>query len=126
MRLLLDSHVMLWLIYNPDLASSRVVKLLAESDENLVSQATYWELAIKFINKKLNHGPQEINKLANLAGFQTLEIKQKHIEHLPKISLTQKDPFDHLLLTQTISEDLILLTSDKFLLNSTYPTLSFR
>ncbi len=124
MRYLLDSHVFLWLLYDPDRLSVSLVKKLEQAQELLVSTASIWELSIKHQKGALAYKPEKfISNITNL-GATDLPVLLSHVQMLEKVNLPQKDPFDKMLIAQALSEGLTLVTADRQLLDTDYPTLS--
>ncbi len=80
-----------------------------------VSVASYWEIIIKKSLGKI-HIHNDIISSINDSGFLWLDIKIHHINYLEKLPLLHHDPFDRLLIAQSCSEDLKILTSDEEIL----------
>jgi PIN domain nuclease of toxin-antitoxin system len=123
MKLLIDSHVLIWLSYESRRISQTARQRIDEADRVYVSTVSLWELAIKFINKKLEYSPEDLLKAAEALGLAQLNIETEHIVALANITLPHRDPFDHMLLAQAQAEGCALLTSDKQLLSTNYPTV---
>lgn len=115
MKLLLDTHILLWAAEGSDQLSSKAKSLIENPDNQLYfSSASLWEIAIK--NKlgradfKVNLAVLRRNLLDN--GFEEIAINSAHainVEALPDI---HKDPFDRMLLSQTLVEGITLVTAD--------------
>lgn len=121
--MLLDSHVLLWLLYEPQKIGPLCIKKLSDAAPRLVSVASLWELAIKHKNGKLPYEIEDILQNYLKAGLTLLPIDHSHIELYQHISLLHLDPFDHMLIAQATHEDCVLVTADKTLLDSTYKTI---
>jgi PIN domain nuclease of toxin-antitoxin system len=115
MKLLLDTHLLLWAAAEPGRLSSSIVALLSDQANELVfSAASLWEIAIKNAL-----GREDFSVDARLLrrglldnGYRELPISSEHavaIEALPPI---HKDPFDRILVAQATIEGITLLTSD--------------
>lgn len=119
MRLLLDTHTLLWFaIDDPSLSQSAKAAILDPANENLVSPASYWEIAIKISVGKLSlHQPYEvfIDACFNQNGFTTLPIEPKHTAALLTLPFHHRDPFDRLLVAQGLVENIPIVSSDKVL-----------
>lgn len=126
MRLLIDSHVMLWLLYEPERLSRSVRSAIEKADEVSVSLVSLWELAIKYGKGRLVYSPGQLTMGIGEAGFTELPVAHRHILKLPFVSLAHRDPFDTMLVAQAMSENLTLVTADRALLASEYPTLDAR
>lgn len=126
MRLLLDTHVLLWAAGMPHRLSSATIELLEDpANELLFSVASMWEIAIKRAlgrpDFQLDAAALRHGLLDN--GYQELLITSQHAlstEMLPQI---HKDPFDRLLLAQATMEQAILLTADSLILKYPGPVL---
>lgn len=116
MKLLLDTHLLLWAAGNPDKLSSRARGLIESPDNELLfSPASLWEIAIK-----TGLGRDDFAVDARLLrrglldnGYGELPIVSEHavaIESLPPI---HKDPFDRMLIAQATVEGVRLLTADE-------------
>ena len=112
MRLLLDTHVLLWtLADSPHINKVRDL-ILSNETEVYVSTASWWELAIKIgigiIDVKLN----EIRAASADSGFIDLPVLGTHTQTLLTLPMLHRDPFDRMLVAQAISEPMRLITSD--------------
>ncbi|MDD5297678.1 MAG: type II toxin-antitoxin system VapC family toxin [Rhodocyclaceae bacterium] len=117
MRLLLDSHVFLWLNLEPEKCSKRVLHLCQQPETTLLlSMVSVWEMQIKHQLGKLPLDvPLRQLVEANQAtyGLQLLTIQSKHIFTLEALPDHHRDPFDRLLIAQAQSESLLLATADR-------------
>jgi PIN domain nuclease of toxin-antitoxin system len=116
MRLLLDTHVLLWAVLEPQKLSSRQREALENSDnELLVSAASAWEIATKWRLGKLSQAaavvhnyPQVLNGLAAtelpISGAVARQAGLLEVEHC--------DPFDRLLAAQAMADELLLASCD--------------
>ena len=118
MRLLVDTHVLLWAIAEPQkLPKAWQLELAAAENEVLFSAASIWELAIKLQIGRLIL-PVELESLteaATLMGFTELPITSTHAARVRRLPLYHRDPFDRLLVAQAIYEPARLLTADRVL-----------
>jgi PIN domain nuclease of toxin-antitoxin system len=118
MRLLLDTQLIVWWMKESDRLPKTVIAILGESDAPAyVSRVSQWELAIKIANRKLEMDLPRFTKQVVPDGFEWLEIKSEHllaVATLPTYD-DHKDPFDRLLIAQSLTEPLIFLTADKTL-----------
>lgn len=117
MKLLLDTHIFLWV--NGDTSKLSVnFKSLGHSGEHdfYLSLASVWEMQIKYQLGKLSL-PLPIEELVNKNqlenGIQLLPIELSHISHLAQLPSHHKDPFDRLLIAQAIIEDMTIVTADQ-------------
>ena len=118
MRVLLDTHVVLWALADSDRLSAKARAVLADADnECWVSSASVWEIAIKIMLGKYELG-QPLDRLEEAiedAGFRTLDVTVRHAAAIESVVVAHADPFDRLLLAQCEVETLRLLTADKTL-----------
>jgi PIN domain nuclease of toxin-antitoxin system len=116
MNLLLDTHVLLWALLEPQKLSPALRSALEESDNTLVvSAASSWEIATKWRIGKLHQAsavvenyPMALNRLAAVdLPISTAVARQAGLWDVP-----HRDPFDHLLAAQARSDDLLLASTD--------------
>lgn len=123
MKLLLDSHVLLWAIDQPELLSKKVrTALLNESNELFVSVGSMWEISLKVQSGKLklpSHPDYLELNLRRLGVQGYLAVELFHVYQVAKLPLIHKDPFDRLLVSQAIVEGMTLVTKDRVI--SKYP-----
>lgn len=112
MRLLLDTHTLIWGISEPEKLSKKTKELLSDVDNIiLVSTASLWELQIKrSLNKIIL--PEDFIPQLQKNGYELLNISYKHIERLDEIPLIHRDPFDRMLIAQSMDENVPLITKD--------------
>jgi len=120
MRLLIDTHILIWALEGSSRLSPKARTLLRDPDhEHWVSAASVWEIAIKSSIRKLTLSQplHELEKGILAAGFQVLNVTIQHAAATPAISLPHNDPFDRLLLAQCEVETLRLVTADQALVS---------
>ena len=110
MRLLLDSHVLLWLTTD-SLPAETTDALVAETNELLVSAVTIWELEIKRLKGKLV-APNDLLERADSAGLRFVDLTARHALDAARLPQHHRDPFDRLLVAQAQGEAATLVTSD--------------
>ena len=117
MKLLLDTHTLLWLVSdNPQLSTTGRELLVDPDNELLLSPATYWELAIKIsIGKYRLADPlaDYIDEAIRLYGLSILPITAKHAEAIVQLTHHHKDPFDRMLIDQAMVENVALVSADE-------------
>lgn len=116
MKLLLDTHIVLWAAYGPDRLSVRARKLLSDENNTLVfSVATIWEVTIKrSLNRPDFTADPHILRQSLLSNeYGELPIFAKHALGVAALPPIHADPFDRLLIAQAVIEELTLVTSDK-------------
>lgn len=116
MRLLLDTHTLLWFFMgNPKLSNK--ARLLIEENQNqkLISVASVWEMSIKQSQNKLtleNTAADYIDEKIQVADFELLSINLRHLRLLSTLPFHHRDPFDRLLIAQAIQENIPVLSKD--------------
>jgi PIN domain nuclease of toxin-antitoxin system len=111
-RLLLDTHVLLWWLADNPALGRKARKLIADTrNEVFISAVTIWEIAIKKPAGKLE-APDDIDTIVEDEGFSKLPINLYHGEVPGKLPLHHKDPFDRMLIAQSITIPLVLMTND--------------
>lgn len=116
MKFLLDTHVFLWMFGGKKL-SDQVRNFLTNRKENefFVSHVVGWEISIKYGLGKL-HLPDKpelfVPDRMRRAGLTALQIDLLHVLKIHSLPLVHRDPFDRLLVSQAIAEDMILCSDD--------------
>jgi PIN domain nuclease of toxin-antitoxin system len=111
-RLLLDTHIVLWWLADSPRLAKRSKTLIARNAEVFVSAATAWEIAIKRRLGKLQ-APDDLEAALAASRFQELAISVRHAVAAGGLSGHHDDPFDRLLVAQAQAESLTLVTSDE-------------
>ena len=115
MRILLDTHVFLWLADSPGGLSATAASIVTDnSNEVFLSIVSIWELQIKVGTGKLDLSVplrQMVREQTDTNNIQALPIEADHIYALEGLPQIHKDPFDRLLIAQSIAETLPLLSS---------------
>ncbi len=114
MRVLLDTHLLLWALSSPARLSKRARERI-DSGEVYASAASIWEISIKCALGKLRANPSEVLAGLELAGFNHLPIVGGHAAKTVELPPIHRDPFDRLLVAQARFEPMILLTDDEVL-----------
>lgn len=113
MRLLLDTHLLLWALYEPAKFSPKARSIILAPDSQCsFSVASIWEIAIKASLGKLAVDAAR-SRLALLAdGFEELPVRGTHAAAVAQLPKRHADPFDRLLICQAMVEPMQLLTAD--------------
>lgn len=114
MRVLLDTHLLLWALGSP-LKLSADTRKLVDTSEVYVSAASIWEISIKAALGKIKADAAEILATIQPAGLSLLPVTGEHAARVARLPAHHKDPFDRLLVAQAVTEPMILLTNDKAL-----------
>ncbi|MCX4027248.1 type II toxin-antitoxin system VapC family toxin [Endozoicomonas sp. SM1973] len=112
MRILLDTHIALWVFAGDKRIEPVSNEILSSETKIYISAASWWELAIKIGQGKLEADLKELRWAAKESGFIELSVKGEHTEALLQLPPIHKDPFDRLLVAQAITEPMKLLTAD--------------
>jgi PIN domain nuclease of toxin-antitoxin system len=112
MRLLLDTHVLLWALAGSSRIKRVSARLLSDDNQVFFSVASLWEVAIKSGIGRLDANVVEVRKAAFESGYEELAVLGSHIESLEGLPDHHRDPFDRLLVAQAIAEPMLLLTAD--------------
>jgi PIN domain nuclease of toxin-antitoxin system len=111
MRLLLDTHVVLWWLGGVPRLGERAQTDIAGADEVLVSAVSCYEIAFKQNLGKLQ-ATDELDRYLEADGFLALPVTLKHAVSAGRLPLHNRDPFDRLLVAQARCEGLTLVTAD--------------
>lgn len=115
MRLLLDTHILLWALDTPDrLPQSLRMQLESPSVEVCFSAASIWEIAIKSAlgKVKFHFSAIEIAEGAKLTGFVEIPVSSEHAAGVARLPMIHTDPFDRLLIAQTLALPARFVTAD--------------
>jgi PIN domain nuclease of toxin-antitoxin system len=115
MRVLLDTHIYLWWLDDSPLLAPTARKIIEEAEIVYVSAASIWEAVIKIGLGKLEVDPADLVAGIRESGFEPLPITPEHALALSRLADHHKDPFDRMLLSQSITEPLRLITADALL-----------
>ena len=123
MKILLDTHILLWVLSN-DAKLSEKARNLVENEENEIyySIVSLWEVELK----RLAHPEampvcaKELAEYCEQSGFQRILVMEKHIYALAGLkreenALPHKDPFDRMLICQAATENMLFVTHDSLI-----------
>jgi PIN domain nuclease of toxin-antitoxin system len=114
-KLLLDTHLLLWVAGQPERVSRAARQLLEDKDNELIfSTASLWEIVIKRglgrddfkVNPRLLHRGLLDN------GYSELPVTSEHVVAMDTLPPIHKDPFDRILVAQSLVEGVTLVTTD--------------
>ncbi len=116
MKLLLDTHALLWFIGNdPQLSAPARENIENPAHEKFVSAASLWEIAVKLSLEKLKLPrpfgevfPQQLE----VNGFELLPISCVQLNQLVALPFHHRDPFDRLLIAQALADGMTVVTRD--------------
>ncbi len=116
MKYLIDTQILIWMLGLSDRLPKDIVRILINPQNDIiVSMASIWEIAIKMSIGKLNV-PFEFkniyDEIENL-NITILNIKTEHISKIIDLPFHHKDPFDRLIISQAIFENIPVISSDR-------------
>ena len=112
MRLLLDTHIFLWWVKGDKRLSKISIEKIKEAEEVYMSSASIWEIAIKMRLGKISGDINALIQEIHNSHFLELPVTSQHAAATLRLLDIHRDPFDRLLLAQSLEEDLPLLTTD--------------
>jgi PIN domain nuclease of toxin-antitoxin system len=117
MRVLVDTHALLWAVTGDRHLSKRAHSVLASLDnEVLVSAASAWEVCTKFRLGKLSDAESlvsDFSRVIEQLGFYALSISLEHAQRAGNLPGPHRDPFDRMLIAQAQAEDLTLVSNER-------------
>lgn len=126
MKLLLDTHIFLWLINKDKQLKQEIIDIISNTDnEVFLSVVSVWECVIKYQLGKLRLvEPPEIYLPRKRKEYiiQSLNVDEESIKYLPTLPLLHKDPFDRLLICQSLQHQAKIITTDNSILK--YPNIN--
>ena len=117
MRVLLDTHAIIWAITDDKRLSDRAKEMITTAKEAYWSPLSLWEIAIKISTKKESFGLSAdwhslIPTYLSENQFTRIDITAQHCAELARLPLHHRDPFDRMLITTAQCEDLTLISRD--------------
>lgn len=115
MRLLLDTHALLWFLSGDSRFGPHAIEVLNDEENDIfVSTVSIWEITVKRRIGKLEADIARIISVLPESGLRLLDIAPVHLLELDRLPVQadHRDPFDHLLIAQAISERLVFLSDD--------------
>jgi len=126
MKLLLDTHVLLWAFEAPKRLDRKTISLLnSDTHQKWFSVVSLWEIGVKQgLNRvDFNVDARQLRSELVRRGFAELSISAEHTLAVGRLPALHRDPFDRLLLCQALVEGLTLVTGDELLLQYPYSLL---
>ena len=115
MRVLLDTHVVLWTLSEPDMIGQAALDVLVSPEtQRVVSVTSLWEIAIKRAVGRLQ-APDDLPDFLVRNRHEILPIAAAHAWRVGRLPRIPGDPFDRLLVAQAQSEDIPLITHNRLL-----------
>jgi len=117
MKYLLDTHVLLWYLFEEEKLSKPVATVLKKRDIDIyVSAVNFWEISVKYGIGKLDLKkliPNELPEYCIKYGFKTLPISVEEASSYFQLTGHHRDPFDRMLIWQAIQNNLVLISNDE-------------
>lgn len=111
-RYLLDTHILLWWLANDKKLEKRIRDIISKPTNHIiVSTVSIWEIIIKKSLGKLKV-PDNLKEVIEINDFQILPIYADHTLYLENLPFIHNDPFDRLLISQSIVEEIPFITVD--------------
>ena len=123
MRLLLDTHVLLWRMQGSPTLGAEASQRVDAADELVVSAISFVEIGVKVATGKLRM-PAGLREYVLESGARILGLSPEHGLGIAELPLHHRDPFDRLLISQARSEGLTIVTADKYFARYDVPVVS--
>ena len=117
MEYLLDTHAFLWFINGDEQISQKAKDAITDANAiKYISIISFWEIAIKInLGKlKLDLPFEDLRKQVTLNGFDLLPLTFEHTIQLTSLDLHHRDPFDRIIISQALAENLTLISKDGY------------
>lgn len=123
MRILADSHVLIWWLDDPGKLHP-LTRAAIQDSENILffSAASIWEIGLKVAKGHLKV-PPGLTAMLRADGFDELPVTAAHAEAALLLPPFHQDPFDRMLIAQTLREGLVLATQDRLIVQYDVPVL---
>ena len=116
MRVLLDTHILLWWLSDDRRLPKDAEKIIKDGDNLVyVSAASVWEIAIKATLGQIKADPFAVQESIAPSGLLNLPVTGTHAAHVSRLPHHHRDPFDRMLVAQSLVEPMRLLTTDRLL-----------
>lgn len=116
MRVLLDTHALMWMLSEPDKLSPKAREIIRKPDnEVFISIINLWEIITKRQIGKLAYSinvTQIFREQAEANGLELIEFRLPHLATLELLPMHHRDPFDRALIAQALAEDLTIISRD--------------
>jgi PIN domain nuclease of toxin-antitoxin system len=114
MRVLLDTHALLWWLSDDRRLGGKARATISDPDNDVLASAiSLWEIVVKLRIGKLEADIGAIERAIIRDGFQRLPITPPHLAALVTLPLHHRDPFDHLLIAQAITEEAVFVSENR-------------
>ena len=114
MKLLLDTHALLWYLTTPEkLPSAAHLAIQSADNEVFASLASAWEISIKVALGRLEFDTQGLERALVAVGVEALGIGLQHTARIAELPQHHGDPFDRMLVAQALCESMTLVSRDR-------------
>ena len=127
MKILLDTHILLWFLTGDEKLLTKERQVIEDKVNTVwVSIASLWEIAIKYDLGKLQlkYGVIGLLNQVEKNGIKILPIEPAHILKLSGLQQIHRDPFDRIIIAQSLQEDLVIISHDEFI--AQYPVIKYK
>ena len=111
MNIIVDTHIFIWLLKEPERLTPEHVKILKSPHEFFLSSISIAEIMVKSSIGKLNVDYDPVD-MALKSGLKLLDFSAQDANHLKELPLHHKDPFDRMLIAQSLCQRASIMTSD--------------
>ncbi|MDR2863618.1 MAG: type II toxin-antitoxin system VapC family toxin [Puniceicoccales bacterium] len=123
MKILADSHVLIWWLSDPGKLHPLVLAAIHDADNTVFfSAASIWEIGLKVAKGHLKV-PPGLAQVLGADGFDELPVQVVHAEKALMLPPIHADPFDRMLIAQALHEGLVLATRDRLIAQYNVPLL---
>ena len=116
MSYLIDTHIFLWLLFEPKKVPLSKLKILQDGKNTVyISSISFWEISLKFSLGKLflqGSTPEKLPSLAVQMGLEIIHATADELSSIHQLPNYHKDPFDRIIIHQAISRKIILVSED--------------
>jgi PIN domain nuclease of toxin-antitoxin system len=113
LRLLLDTHVMLWAVSDPGRLSAHARQAIASGENDVfVSIVSPWEIAIKKSRDRIET-PDDLDLALESSRFKLLPVLLRHTKAIESMPHHHRDPFDRMLVAQAVVDGMTIVTADR-------------
>lgn len=116
MKLLLDTHVLIWWLTDNLRLGARARAMIADSGVNVMaSVASPWEMSVKCRIGKMSERGSDMMAWLERQEVAVIGLTSTHLKLIETLPLLHRDPFDHLILAQAIDENARIMTEDSIM-----------
>ena len=116
MKILVDTHILIWSFTDPDKLNQKITNILKdEANDIYYSQVSLWEISIKYSLGKITingMNPEEFYEEISNSYYNEKTIKSSELITYYKLPIEHRDPFDRLLIWQAIKNEFIFISED--------------